>query len=224
MTKLATRSNKLSKVLQYELLPEYGHCRSVDTVVVEAGMDIGAVVARTLISPTGTAVKTGTGNGAMGTITVTKYAQVGVYTLRVVKAATDAGDFVVLDPAGVQIGAGTVGVAFTSKDMSFTLADGSTDFIVGDTFAITVAGTVKYEWVEAADVAALAPDVRIVIDVATPVTTAGDASLVTLGMPAKGYAGVAKQALQFKDALSAGQLATVVAALAAKGIKSLTQV
>lgn len=44
MTQLATRSEKLSNVLAWELAPETGYCRSTVTVTVEAGMDVGAVV------------------------------------------------------------------------------------------------------------------------------------------------------------------------------------
>jgi hypothetical protein len=44
MTKLATRSNKLSGVLAWELEPESGVCREEVTVVFQAGMDVGAVV------------------------------------------------------------------------------------------------------------------------------------------------------------------------------------
>ena len=44
MTKLATRSNKLSNVVVYEQYIEHGHCRSDATVTVVAGMDIGSVV------------------------------------------------------------------------------------------------------------------------------------------------------------------------------------
>jgi len=131
MTKLATRSVKPSAVLVYEEFPEYGHCRSVDTVTVETGMDVGAVV---------------------------------------------------------------------------HLSGG------------------KYVWVAAAAVATLNADVRIVIDTNIKAVANGDNALVTLGMPAKGIAGVAKGGLKFKDALSGGQIDTVVAALAAKGIKALTTV
>lgn len=131
MSKIGTRSVKPSAVLVYESMSEYGHCRSVDTVTVQAGMDVGAVV---------------------------------------------------------QLSGG------------------------------------KYVWVAAADVATLNADVRIVIDPAIATASAGDASLVTLGMPARGVAGVAKGGLKFKDSLSAGQLATVTAALALKGIKVITSV
>lgn len=131
MTKLATRSNKPSAVLVYESGAEYGHCRSVDTVTKETGMDVGAVV---------------------------------------------------------------------------HLSGG------------------KYVWVAAAAVATLNADVRVVIDINVTSKANGDQALVTLGMPAKGFAGVAKGGLKFKDALSAPQLATVVAALEAKGIRVLTTV
>lgn len=45
MTKLATRSNKLSGVLVWELEPESGVCREEVTVVMQAGMDVGSAVA-----------------------------------------------------------------------------------------------------------------------------------------------------------------------------------
>lgn len=131
MTKLATRSNKPSAVLVYEAGAEYGHCRSVDTVTKETGMDVGAVV---------------------------------------------------------------------------HLSGG------------------KYVWVAASAVASLNSDVRVVIDIDVTSKANGDQSLVTLGLPAKGYAGVAKGGLKFKDTLSSGQLATVYAALEAKGIKVITSV
>lgn len=44
MTKLATRSNKLSGVLAFEEMPEHGVCRRAVTVTVAAGMDVGAVL------------------------------------------------------------------------------------------------------------------------------------------------------------------------------------
>lgn len=44
MTKLATRSAKLSGVLAHEYAPEFGYCRKTATVTMEAGMDVGAVL------------------------------------------------------------------------------------------------------------------------------------------------------------------------------------
>ena len=42
--KIATRGAKASQVVVYESGKEYGHCRTVDTVTVEDGMDVGSVV------------------------------------------------------------------------------------------------------------------------------------------------------------------------------------
>ena len=132
MTKLATRSEKLSNVLAWELAPETGYCRSTATVTVEAGMDVGAVV---------------------------------------------------------------------------VLSGG------------------KYAWVEAADIATLGADVRIVIDVNTNVKTAGDHSLTLLGSEtAITPAQVNRAGLKFKDALTSGQIDTVVGKLNARGIRTKVRV
>lgn len=128
MTAIATRGNKPSNVVVFEDHKEFGYCRAVNTVTVEAGMDIGAVV--------------------------------------------------VLD-------------------------------------------TGKYKWVEAADIATLAADVRVVVDQNTHDSAVGDASLVTIF---RGPAGVARGGLKFKDTLTSGQIDTVAAALEAKGIKVMQQV
>ena len=223
MTLLSTRSKKLSGVLAFELDSEYGITRETATVVVETGMDVGAAVARTLISPTGTPVTVGTGDGVMGAITVSKRAEVGVYVLRIVKAAANAGDFTVTSPAGVVIGTGSVAVACVAGPLSFTLADGAADFVVGDIINITVAGTVKYEWIEAADVSALVDDVCVVIesDKDVPSLAAGDHSLTLL---ARGEAGVVGASLLYKDTLTTDQKNVVLAKLKAKGIQNRTKV
>ena len=56
MSKIATRSNKLSGVLAFEEASEYGVCRENVTVVVETGMDVGAAVRRTIVGGTAAAV------------------------------------------------------------------------------------------------------------------------------------------------------------------------
>ncbi|MDE3023837.1 MAG: head decoration protein, partial [Pseudomonadota bacterium] len=75
--------------------------------------------------------------------------QLGVYSLRIVTAATSAGDFELLDPQGKLVGIGHVAAAFNQGGFSFTLATGATSFVVNDTFAITVSGTEKYKLVDA---------------------------------------------------------------------------
>lgn len=130
------------------LLSEAPGDRSRQQVTIENGTgsdvthEAGTVLAR--VEGAGTAVAgTNTGTGAMGTITETGDAVPGVYTLKIVRAASNAGDFDVYAPDGSVIGTGKVGVAFSAGGLAFTLADGSTDFIVGDSFAITVTDSGK---------------------------------------------------------------------------------
>lgn len=102
--------------------------------------DNGCVAALTLTAAAA-ALGTNTGNGAMGAITVDEaVARDGVYTLTIIEPAANGGTFVVADPDGVQIGDGAVAAAFNAGGLAFTLADGATDFVAGDSFAITVSG------------------------------------------------------------------------------------
>jgi len=107
----------------------------------------GLVLGATLTGGAGAsaALGTNTGNGAMGAITVSGLAIVGDYKLVVIEPAANAGAFVVENPRGQIIGHGTVGAVFTAGGISFTLADGATDFVSGDSFTITVTGTTKYQ-------------------------------------------------------------------------------
>ena len=102
--------------------------------------DRGCVAAVTLTA-TAAALGTNTGNGAMGAITVDEsLARAGVYTLTIIEPGSNVGTFVVADPDGAQIGDGVVATAFDAGGIAFTLADGATDFVAGDSFKITVAG------------------------------------------------------------------------------------
>lgn len=82
-----------------------------------------------------------TGNGAFGTITASSGAKEGTYRVNVTAAAANAGTFLVEDPDGNVVGIGTVGSAFSKNGIAFTLADGATDFVVGDGFTFAVAPT-----------------------------------------------------------------------------------
>lgn len=104
--------------------------------VLPAGRMLGA-----LTTTSTSAVKASganTGNGTMGAITTTPNTRPGLYTVRITVAALNAGTFEFRDPSGTLQATGTVGVAFSAAGLSFTLADGTTDFIVGDGFDITV--------------------------------------------------------------------------------------
>lgn len=80
----------------------------------------------------------GTGNGTIASLTASPVAKIGTYTAVCTVAAANAGTFAVSDPDGIAIGNATVGIPFLVNGLGFTIADGSTDFVVGDVFTITV--------------------------------------------------------------------------------------
>jgi len=88
-----------------------------------------------------------TGNGVMtldATNPVRAGAKQGVYKATLITAAANGGTFRVEDPDGAVLGDVAVGATF-DDDIKFVIADGATDFIVGDTFLITIAaGSGKY--------------------------------------------------------------------------------
>ncbi|MBK8706681.1 MAG: head decoration protein [Saprospiraceae bacterium] len=120
---------------------------SRDAIIVKSGQNLkaGAVLGAVTTAAATSAAGTNTGNGTMGAITVSAGAIEGKYTLKITKAAANAGDFEVIDPQGDVSGIGTVAVAYSTGGLAFTLADGATDFAVGDTFVITVVqSAIKY--------------------------------------------------------------------------------
>lgn len=223
MSTVGTRSNKLSAVLAYENLPHYGHCRATVTVTTATGMDIGAVLQRTISAGTITpGAVVGTGNGTVGTTSVANSPalQLGTYTLRFTAATT----FNIIDPQGDVVGTGSTGVAVANvQGLTFTVTAGGTAFVLNDSIPLVVAGTTKYTWVANANVATLADDVVVLIDVyKDPVNlVAGDYSLAVL---TRGAAAIVGAGLQYADTVSAANQAIVQAKLLAKGIQTRTQV
>ena len=106
----------------------------------------GEVVAKVSKAGASAAAAAGnTGDGAMGAITVGAGSKPGAYTLTFIEPGTNAGDFSVEDPDGINVGSGSVAAAFAGGGLGFTLADGAADFVAGDQFTITVAdGSGKY--------------------------------------------------------------------------------
>lgn len=234
MTVLATDVARLSNVLKHEHCPETAYCREVLVARETADKTYkpGMVLGRFVASPTGTAaaVAGNTGDGTMGSVTVTSNAnlQLGVYKLTIVKAAANAGDFVVTDPNGDVVGFGTVAVAFSQAGIAFTLADGSTDFVVGDAFTITVAGTEKYMIVEAT--ATNGSEVASCMVIANSVgeskefTVAANTDVKVLVL-ARGPAIVADAGLSYGSSVNtADEKAALHAQLALKGILVAEQV
>lgn len=111
----------------------------------DAGCKVGTYKVRCIGgAPTATA-STIAGKGVLTmdatTPLLTGY-QLGVYKAMCIAAASSAGTFAVYDPGGVLLGTHTVGGAAFANEIKFTIADGDTDFAVGDTFTITVAQAV----------------------------------------------------------------------------------
>lgn len=116
-------------------------------VVSNAGgttLDAGAglVLARGNAGTAVAAAKSGgnTGNGVFtidATAPVLSGAKAGVYTVRCITAAANGGTFRVEDPDGYVLGDVLVAATF-SDDIKFSIADGGTDFVVGDGFDVTV--------------------------------------------------------------------------------------
>ena len=151
MSLVATEATRFNAVVKYEQEASVGICRDVVTAYEGSSTSypVGTVLGRTFVSTSVNATAgTNTGNGAIGTVTATGKAQRGTYTIRIIKAASNAGDFTVSDPSGAVIGNGTVAVAY-SNQIAFTLADGATDFVVGDSWTVEVVGDYKYKKVEA---------------------------------------------------------------------------
>ncbi|MCX6624683.1 MAG: head decoration protein [Acidobacteria bacterium] len=129
-----TEGNCLGDLLKHEAPNLF----SRDEVTLTAGsLALGAVVGRKAPAVTVTP-GTNTGNGVMGTVTLGVAAVPGSYVLTCKTKASNAGVFTVVDPRGLPLPDLTVAVAYAGNHLNCTLADGSTDFEVGDKFTIAV--------------------------------------------------------------------------------------
>ena len=140
-----TMNPTLGDLLKSEYAPAEGFCREVVTLKSGTNYKLGSVLGQVTQGTASSSPFAGnTGNGVMGAITVGINAKAGDYKLVVLDPVTNAGAFELLDPDGKLVATGKVATAFNSGGLSFTLADGATDFIAGDGFTITVAtGTLK---------------------------------------------------------------------------------
>lgn len=75
-----------------------------------------------------------TGNGTLSSVTLGAAVLVGAYSL----VATSPEAFSVTDPEGNALAVATVGTAYNAEGLSFTVVAGSTAFVAGDSFSITV--------------------------------------------------------------------------------------
>lgn len=191
---------------------------SCDQIVVKSGQAViyaGTVLGKSA-STGASAAETHAGNtgaGVMGTITVGDGALPGVYTLKITKAASNAGDFEVIDPQGDVSGVGTVAVAYSAGGLSFTLADGSPDFVVGDTFLITVTlGAAKYTQLNLTGTDGTEAAAAILWDYTDASAADAPAAVITRNAEVKGVA------LTWPGGITAAQKAAATQQLAAQGI------
>ncbi|MGE0108153.1 MAG: head decoration protein [Bdellovibrionales bacterium] len=121
---------------------------SRETVTVLSGqtLEAGHVLGKVSVGDASGAASSGnTGDGTISSVSVGTGAKEGDYKITCIEPATGAGTFSVEDPDGVTIGSAEVGSAFAGA-INFTLTAGSTDFVAGDQFAVTVtAGSGKYK-------------------------------------------------------------------------------
>jgi hypothetical protein len=128
------------------LISEHDGTLSRDVVTITSGYNLvaGTVLGKIRGTATSAALGTNVGNGVMGAVTLGAGAMEGDYTLTIIEPGSNVGAFMVEDPLGRLVGHGNVASAFAAGGLSFTLADGATDFVSGDSFKITVAAGTKY--------------------------------------------------------------------------------
>ena len=146
MTTIAEKTRNIEGLLD----PANGD-RSFEVVEVDASggaLDAGNVLGK--ITTAGAISAAGGGNTGNGAMTVDAVDPVldgavsGVYVVTITTAAANGGQYQVENPDGGVIGIANVGDTF-EDEVKFVLADGAVDFVVGDTFTITVAaGSGKY--------------------------------------------------------------------------------
>lgn len=132
----------LSSVLAVALVEQL----TIQPVTLLAGagsprdLALGTVLGKRLFGAPVIAAKAGgnTGTGALGTLTLGDACKVGTYTVTCTAAAADGGRFQVVDPGGYRLADALVGVAYVSPQIAFTVADGGTDYAVGDGFTVSV--------------------------------------------------------------------------------------
>ncbi len=230
---IATADPRTSNTLKHEYMPDIGYCRDVVNAYEASAKTYksgATVLGKTFVatSATATAASGNTGNGAMGTVTVSGKGRPGKYTVTITAAASNAGDFVVRDPDGAVIGNGTVGVAHFNGQLLFSLADGSTDFAVGDSFTIVVVGSYRYKRVE--DSAIDGSDVACAIYLAQNDVGFANASIsANTSTPilaiVRGPVAVARESLDYGSSINTtAEKNALYAQLEAVGIATYTQV
>lgn len=160
-----------------------------------------------------------TGNGTVGSLTGDANIKPGTYRITIIEPAANGGTFTLEDPDGVTVGSGTIGAAFNGP-LNFTIADGATDFVAGDSFTIAVShsNTTKYAAHDPA--AGDGSEVAAAILYHPIDATSGD---VTTVATVRGPATIFERYLTYKSGISGADKTAAQNALKAKGMAILPQ-
>lgn len=218
---LINENPRISDFLLYQAAEEINYIYDQITLANgSAASQVGTVLGKQTLGAATKAAKSG-GNTGAGTLVldvttpVLANAKAGIYTVRVVAVGT----FIVVDPYGVSIGEGIYGaggsVTFADQVKFAFTDDGTTHYIVGDGFDITIAaGSGKFVplALTALDGTQIAAGVLLA---PVPVALTADATSVAA---TRGPAVLKSSGLLWPSGATAPQIATGTAQLLALGM------
>ncbi|TIQ18900.1 MAG: head decoration protein [Mesorhizobium sp.] len=181
------------------------------------GTVLGRIAAVSGVVASAAADAGNTGNGVMtlANRAISSKVKDGVYDVVCTATAANGGTFDVTDPTGRSIGKATVGVAF-NKEVKFTIADGATDFVVGDRFAVTVAVDAEdFQYVAYNPAGADGSEVAVAIaiyGVVTPADATAAIAIIARDAEVNGHQ------IEWPAGITAAAKADAVQALEARGI------
>lgn len=157
-----------------------------------------------------------TGNGTIAAGAVGAGAQIGTY--RIVFTSNTA--FNVTDPSGDAVGSGTVGTAFNTGGVAFTITAGATAFAAGDEGAITIdPGSGKYVPFNPAGTGGAEVAKGILVED----VDATNANLDVAGAAVVRHAHIAPSGLTFAVTATEAQQAAALASLRSQGILTVRE-
>lgn len=219
---LISENLRISDVLLFEEGEDVNFVRDVVTLKSGgAACVIGQVLAKVITSGVATETHAGnTGNGVMTIDVATPVlpnAKAGDYKVICTAAAANGGTFRVFDPMGNVLGDVAVAAAFANQ-IKFVIADGATDFIVGDTFLVKVeVDTLKYVQVNPAGLDGSQIACAVALVAGDP--TAADVNVVAV---VRGPAVLKSTGLAWTAGMTAAQQAAALIQLAERGMKTET--
>jgi hypothetical protein len=192
---------------------------SRENIVIKSGVGAlltGAVLGMIAVGAGTPVMDAGnTGNATFGAVTVGAGVEPGAYVV----TFTAATKYDVEDPAGVMIGTGTTGVAFSKEGLGFTITAGGTPMVAGDRAVITVAaGTGKYVPFDPAGTTGAQNAVGILLEPVDDTTADVKAAAIVR------HAHIAPSGLSWADGVDTGEKAAALLQLRALGILQVREV